>query len=113
MLERARRLRRTQTDAEWRLWQTLRARDFAGYKFKRQQPLGVYIVDFVCFERRLIVEVDGSQHVESASDRERDQWLANQGFRVLRFWNNAVLQESESVQETILAALAEHASPSP
>ena len=112
-LERAKRLRRNQTDAEWRLWGTLRARRFAGYKFKRQQPLGPYIVDFVCFEHRLVVEVDGSQHMDSASDGKRDLWLAGEGFRVLRFWNSAVLQEFESVAEAILAALRGDTPPLP
>ena len=74
-----------QTDAEWRLWEALRAKRFAGYKFKRQQPIGAYIVDFVCFARRLVVEVDGSQHMDSPSDRKRDLWLTAEGFRVLRF----------------------------
>ena len=94
-LERAKRLRSNQTDAEWRLWERLRARRFVGYKFKRQQPIGGYIVDFVCFARRLVVEVDGSQHMASPRDRRRDLWLAGEGFRVLRFWDNMVLQELE------------------
>ena len=98
---------------EWRLWESLRARTFAGYKFKRQQPLGPYIVDFVCFERRLIVEVDGSQHMASQNDRKRDLWLAAEGYRVLRFWDNVVLQELESVEQAILAALEGDDAPSP
>jgi len=67
----------------------------------------------VCFERRLVVEVDGSQHMASPSDRQRDLWLAGEGFRILRFWDNAVLQELESVEEAILAALAGDGAPSP
>ena len=102
-----------QTRAEWRLWETLRARRFAGYKFKRQQPLGSDIVDFVCIERRLVGEVDGSQRVASPTDRKRDHWLAGEGFRVARFWDNVVLQELESVEEAILAALEDDDARSP
>jgi len=91
----------------------LRASRFAGYKFRRQQPLGAYIVDFVCFERRVVVEVDGSQHMGSSSDRERDLWLAHEGFRVLRFWDNVVLQQMESVEEAILSELDGEGVPSP
>ena len=112
-LDHAKSLGSNQTDAEWRLWGSLRAKRFAGYKFKRQQPLGSYIVDFVCFKRRLVVEVDGSQHMDSPSDAKRDLWLAREGFRVLRFWDNAVLQELESVEEAIFAPLEGNDAPSP
>jgi very-short-patch-repair endonuclease len=78
-------MRSGQTDAERRLWQLLRAKRFAGYKFKRQQPIDEYIVNFVCFARRVIVEADGGQHADNAYDRRRDQYLAGAGFRVLRF----------------------------
>jgi very-short-patch-repair endonuclease len=103
----AKHLRRNMTDAETKLWQELRARRFENYKFKRQQPIGKYIADFVCFEHRLIVEVDGSQHGDPHHDKVRDAWLQSQGFRVLRLWNNEVSQEMDGVLLTILAALKE------
>lgn len=107
----ARRLRHDSTEAEHKLWQQLRARRFEGVKFRRQHPLGPYIVDFVCLERRLVIELDGGQHSEAASyDRQRDAWLEGQGFRVLRFWNNEVMQNLEGVLEAIHLALH---SPSP
>src|SRR5437879_1943357 len=86
----ARRLRRDSTDAERVLWKHLRSRTIAGHKFVRQQPVGPYIVDFVCRESRLIVEVDGGQHAESAGDQIRDRWLVEHNYRVFRFWNNEV-----------------------
>ncbi|HXF46234.1 MAG TPA: endonuclease domain-containing protein [Burkholderiaceae bacterium] len=101
----AKRLRSEATDAERLLWTHLRAHCLAGAKFRRQQPIGRYIVDFVCFESRLIVEVDGSQHFESASDRERDAWLRGRGYTVLRFWNGEVLQRTEAVLERIASKL--------
>lgn len=105
----AKALRRDMTDAERLLWKHLRAHRLCGAKFRRQQPLGPYIVDFVHFGARLIVECDGGQHNDSDSDRRRDAWLQQQGFRVLRFWNNEILNETESVLTAILSA----ASPSP
>ncbi len=91
----ARRLRKHPTDAERLLWRHLRLRQLGGYKFRRQQPLGPYIVDFVCLAKRLIVEVDGGQHAEQAEeDAQRTAWLEAQGFRVLRFWNTEVLPPS-------------------
>ncbi|MBI2396718.1 MAG: endonuclease domain-containing protein [Xanthomonadales bacterium] len=101
----ARELRGRSTEAEARLWYHLRAHRLDGLKFKRQQPIGQFIVDFACFERNLIVEADGSQHLESEPDRDRDAWLAAQGFRVLRFWNDDILQRTERVLESILYAL--------
>jgi very-short-patch-repair endonuclease len=83
----------------------LRAKRLADWKFKRQEQIGDYIVDFVCFKARLIVEADGSQHSENASDARRDTYLSGQGFRVLRFWNNDILSNSEGVCTAILAAL--------
>lgn len=103
----ARKLRRAMTTAEARLWRALRASRFGGSKFKRQQPLGDFIVDFVCFESRLVVEVDGGQHFESSSDTRRDEWLRQRGFRVLRFWNNDVLQNFDAVLMTIAQAIDE------
>ena len=94
-------LRSNQTDAELRLWYHLRAHRFMGLKFRRQKPMGPYVVDFVCIECRLIVEVDGGQHAGSASDARRDAWLQARGFSVLRFWNNEVMQELEEVLERI------------
>ncbi|MUZ72915.1 DUF559 domain-containing protein [Agrobacterium vitis] len=101
----ARQLRREETDAEYRLWGDLRNRLLSGHKFARQVPLGAYIADFVCRERCLIVELDGSQHAESASDEIRTTWLNDQGYDVLRFWNDEVQTERREVLETILAVL--------
>jgi very-short-patch-repair endonuclease len=83
----------------------LRANRVAGWKFKRQEQIGDFIVDFVCFRARLIVEADGSQHAESPGDAKRDAYLSSQGFRVLRFWNNEILTNSDGVAMAILAAL--------
>ncbi|MES2270723.1 MAG: endonuclease domain-containing protein [Pseudomonadota bacterium] len=93
------------TEAERKLWMLLRGKRLTGFKFKRQQPIAPYIVDFVCFEQRVIVEVDGSQHVGSAYDAKRDDWLKSQGFKVLRLWNNDVLNNEEGVLAAIMAAL--------
>ncbi|MDF3809226.1 endonuclease domain-containing protein [Rhodopseudomonas sp. BAL398] len=97
----AKSLRANATDAEVALWRLLRSRRLAQLKFRRQVPIGPWIVDFVCFERRLIVEADGSQHAESNDDRMRDRDLASRGFQVLRFWNNDILMQSQSVIEVI------------
>ena len=106
-------LRKNSTNAERVLWQQLRAHRFAGYKFRRQQPLGQYIVDFVCFEKHLIIELDGGQHAEQVGyDAERSTWLQSQGFRVLRFWNHEVLSDMEAVEEVILRE-CERKTPSP
>ncbi len=99
---RARELRRNPTHAERALWQKLRLWQVEQHKFRRQQPLGSYIVDFVCLEKRLIIELDGGQHAEQKNyDNERDTWLRDQGFVVLRFWNNEVLGNIAGVMETI------------
>ena len=104
--ERAKDLRRNQTDAERKLWNALRGRGLQPYKFKRQVPIGRYIADFMCFERKLIVEVDGSQHgTQIAYDEARTQWLATQGYSVIRIGNFEVLQNLEGVLEGIAAAL--------
>ena len=102
----ARSMRAAPTDAEAVIWRQLRAHRFVGNKFKRQQPIGKYIVDFVCFEAKLVVEVDGGQHNESVADSIRDAWLESQGFVVLRFWNNEVMQNLEGVLMRILELLA-------
>ena len=105
LLERAKSLRTQQTDAELRLWYYLRAHRFMGMKFKRQKPIGCYIVDFICFNPRLIVEIDGGQHTEQvAYDRKRDAYLQNESFTVLRFWNNQILRETDAVLESIRQA---------
>jgi very-short-patch-repair endonuclease len=92
----ARALRHHLTDAEQKLWHYLRGEQL-GCKFRRQHPLGSYIVDFICLERRLIIEIDGVQHLDSQQDAARDQWLNQQGFHVLRYWDNQVLTEIEAV----------------
>jgi very-short-patch-repair endonuclease len=106
----AKALRANMTEAERRLWYLLRAHRFKEVKFKRQAPIGRYIVDFVSFERRLVVEVDGGQHAESDADGRRTRWLEDQGFRVVRFWNNEVLNNASGVLDTILFAIT---NPSP
>ncbi len=94
----ARTLRKNSTDAEKILWYNIRAKQLEGLKFRRQEPIGRYVVDFVCFERNLIIELDGGQHaIDREKDIERDCWLKNEGFRVLRFWNNDVLNNLEGV----------------
>src|SRR4051812_32409606 len=93
----AKRMRSEQTPAEHRLWQILRAKRLAGYKFKRQLPIDGYIVDFACPKRRLIIEADGGQHCESAYDKARDHHLTSQGFRVLRICNNDIFENEEGV----------------
>jgi len=96
------------TDAEKALWRVLRSRKVSGLKFRRQHPFGDYILDFVCLENKLIIEVDGGQHGELAKEDEiRTQNLLTAGFRVLRFWNNEVLQEIEAVKERIWRAVEE------
>jgi very-short-patch-repair endonuclease len=101
----ARRLRRNATIAEQRLWYRLRSRSLYGMKFVRQEPIGPYIVDFVCREHRLIIEVDGGQHSENARDVIRDQWLLDHKYRVLRFWNNDVIGNIDAVLEMIASTL--------
>jgi len=99
----ARTLRRDMTEAEARLWHELRDRKLDGIKFRRQVPVGSYVADFLCAEALLIVEVDGSQHGDSEHDRMRATALRERGFRVLRFWNDEVLRELDSVCDTIIA----------
>uniref|UniRef100_UPI0002488B4C endonuclease domain-containing protein n=2 Tax=Sphingomonas sp. KC8 TaxID=1030157 RepID=UPI0002488B4C len=101
----ARHMRSEPTEAERHLWQLLRAKRLSGWKFRRQQPIGRYIVDFYCSSARLIVEADGSQHLDSVYDAERDAWLVAQGLTTLRFWNNDILNNPEGVLAGILAAL--------
>ena len=107
-IERAKKLRRAMSDEERILWMLLRDRRFAGFKFRRQVPLGDYVVDFACFERKLVVELDGSQHADpeqTAFDAKRTQVLEAAGFRVVRVWTSDLFKEREGVFETILNAL--------
>ena len=104
-LQRLRSLRRSATDAEKKLWGLLRDRRLSGFKFRRQYPIGNYIVDFACFEKRLVIEADGSQHAENPSDVVRTQMIEQQGWRVVRFWNRDILQNTHGVLETILSVL--------
>ena len=104
--QRSRDLRKNLTDAEQKLWQKLRKKQIEGNKFRRQFVLGNYIVDFICLDKRLIVEVDGGQHMDNVNyDLQRDEWLKKQNFKVLRFWNNEVLNEIDSVLEVIVKNL--------
>ncbi|MGN6790193.1 MAG: endonuclease domain-containing protein [Rhodanobacteraceae bacterium] len=112
---RTRELRRRSTDVEQLLWQCLRNRNLGGFKFRRQVALGSYIVDFVCMEQRLIIELDGGQHLEAESqDRLRTLYLQQGGFRVLRFWNDQIFMERDAVLGAILRALiSPHPNPLP
>jgi very-short-patch-repair endonuclease len=107
----ARTLRHALTDAERDLWQLLRSRQLSDIKFRRQVPLGPWIANFVCFEHMLIVEADGSQHVDSLHDEIRDADLRSHGFRILRFWNNDILVNPNGVLEKILSEIEEAPSP--
>lgn len=99
---RARQLRHRLTDAEQHLWKYLRRRHIGGYRFRRQVPIGPYIADFACLDPALVIEIDGSQHADQAmSDGRRDAFLRSRGFRVLRFWNSDVLQQTAGVLEVI------------
>ncbi|MDP1992303.1 MAG: DUF559 domain-containing protein [Syntrophales bacterium] len=105
----AKNLRKRFTETERLLWRYLRARQLEGLKFRRQQPIGKYIVDFVCFEKGLIIEVDGGQHaIETDKDSERDKWLKEQKLEVLIFWNNEVLTHTEEVLEVIRKRCLSH-----
>jgi len=104
--DRARTLRRAMTEAERRLWQMLRSRQNQGWRFRRQVPIGGFIADFVCHEARLIVEIDGGQHDPSTEEEaSRTRFLEGEGYRVLWFWNNEVLDNPEGVRSVILADL--------
>lgn len=103
------------TEVEKILWRHLRAGQLGGVKFRRQHPLGVYILDFVSLEARLVIELDGGQHAaetQAAHDGRRTRYLEDEGFLVLRFWNNDVMENLTGVLETILAALTSKPSPS-
>ncbi|MBS0584358.1 MAG: endonuclease domain-containing protein [Proteobacteria bacterium] len=109
-----RRLRKTPTDAESKLWQRLRHRQLDGCKFRRQHPFGDFIVDFACLERKVVVELDGSQHVNTtAYDEARSRFLEHAGFVVLRFWNNEIFENLEDVLELVLRTVSDRETPSP
>ena len=104
--QRARTLRAQSTDAERHLWRELRRRRIGGYRFRRQVPIAGFVADFACLEARLVIELDGREHLERKSyDDERDRTLAAQGFRVLRFWDNDVFHDTEAVLDAILRSL--------
>lgn len=102
----AKNMRRKPTDAEAAMWRLLRERRLSAYKFRRQVSFKNFILDFICFEKRFVIEIDGSQHAESQSDATRAAALASEGFQTARYWNNDVLQRPVAVQEDILAKLA-------
>ena len=108
-LQRAQALRQNQTNAEGLLWHYLSRKQLAGYRFRRQQPIGPYIADFACLSEKLLIELDGGQHAErTASDNRRDRFLQEKGYRVLRFWNHEVFENCFGVLESIYAALPHH-----
>jgi len=114
--ERARHLRRNQTEAEKALWRFLRRKKSDGFHFRRQCPVGPYIADFLCYSARLVIEVDGGQHGSDEGllhDQKRSEWLNANGFRVIRFWNNDVLANLEGVSEMIEKALCAKPTPTP
>jgi very-short-patch-repair endonuclease len=106
-------MRSEPTPAEHRLWQILRAHRFADHKFRRQVPIDFYIADFICIARRLIIELDGGQHAASTGDERRDAYLKQQGFQLLRIWNNEILENEEGVADIILSALRSPPLPNP
>lgn len=101
----AKQMRRAPTDAEAEMWRLLRSRQLAHFKFRRQTPIEGYILDFVCFEKRLVVEIDGSQHASSGRDAIRSNTLTKLGFDITRYWNNDVVQQPQAVLEDILSRL--------
>jgi very-short-patch-repair endonuclease len=102
----AKELRYAATDAERHLWYFLRRRNLSGFRFRRQVPIGPYVVDFLCLEASLVIELDGGQHAEAQDyDRRRDDVLRARGLRVLRFWDNHVLQQTDAVLEVVLREL--------
>jgi very-short-patch-repair endonuclease len=111
--KRAQQLRNNATDAERKLWRYLSRRQLEGHKFSRQMPIGPYICDFLCRERQLIVEVDGGQHAESKRDLTRTAYLESTGYRIIRFWNNDVVENIEGVIHAISEALKSSPPPTP
>jgi very-short-patch-repair endonuclease len=111
MIINARHLRKNLTNAEQKLWRHIRSCQLQGYKFRRQAPIGQYIVDFVCLEKKLIIELDGGQHAEQREyDHDRSEWLKSRGYTVIRFWNNEVLNNIGEVMEVIFRMLTPHPS---
>lgn len=107
ILQRARELRKSQTDAEKILWRHLRNRNLQGYKFRRQYPIGNYIIDFACISLKLAIEIDGSQHLQNQEyDSRRTRYLNRQGFEVIRFWNNDVFNDIDSILEALTLTLS-------
>ena len=106
----AKRLRKTSTDAEALLWSYLRNKQLDGLKFRRQQPIGKYVVDFVCQEKKIVIELDGGLHSKAKPrDKQRDDWLRKEGYKVLRIWNKELFEDLEAALEFISA----NCSPSP
>ena len=105
-------LKKRPTEAEKLMWRHLRLRQLEGLKFRRQEPIGNYVVDFVCYEKKIIVEIDGGQHC-AEKDGNRDRWLESQDFKVLRFWNTEVLKNAQGVWEVIRKNCLSCDSPSP
>jgi very-short-patch-repair endonuclease len=109
-----RQLRKNLTHAEKALWSKLRFKQLDGHRFRRQIPIGPYIIDFACLASRLLIELDGGQHADTVdADQKRTRWLETRGYRVLRFWNNDVLDNSDGVLETIRMHLTPHPNPPP
>ncbi len=108
-IEIAKKLRRESTDAEKALWRQLRSKRFDNFKFRRQHPIGPYIVDFVCLKNKLVIECDGGQHLDNQNDIHRTRWLETEGYTVLRFWNDHILKDTKAVLESIW----EHCHPPP
>ena len=107
-------MRKSATDAELRLWRLLRSKNLRDFKFRRQHPLGPYIADFICLDRRLVIEIDGGQHQQQTLyDAKRTEALQTAGYRVLRFWDNDVLLRTDSVMEAIYSALTASPHPNP
>ncbi len=109
----ASKLRKRQTDSERKLWGQLRAKQMEGVKFRRQHPIGIYIVDFICFEKRLIIELDGGQHmIQATKNKTREAWLRQQGYKVLRFWDHEIFENSTGVLNSIRNNIIRTPSPS-
>ncbi len=107
MPRKQRELRESATAAERRLWSVLRHRRLPGYKFRRQHPIGPFIVDFACTTHHLVIEADGGQHKENPADARRTAWPEREGWRVIRFWNNDILTNTEGLLTAILEALGD------
>jgi len=110
-LKHAKQLRRDLTPQERVLWSELKNRQLDGFKFRKQQPIGPYIADFVCQEHKLVIEADGSQHSDNQNDKQRDRWMQDRGYTVLRFWNNEINENLEGVLTAIMHTLGKYPSP--